>query len=55
MKLSQVKVKTISNAVLATFENDLNAFLSADTQRQYLDIQYQFDGANYTALVIYAE
>lgn len=55
MKLSTVKVKTISNSVLATFEADVNTFLQAGGEKEFIDVQYQFDGANYTALIIYAE
>lgn len=55
MKLSQVKVKTISNATLATFESDLNTFLAGALEKELISIQYQWDGATYTALIIYAE
>lgn len=55
MKLSQVKVKAIANVVLATFEADVNTFLAAAGEKTLIDIQYQWDGASYTALIIYAD
>lgn len=55
MKLSQIKAKTISNNVLATFEGDLNTFLAAAGEKTLISVQYQWDGAYYTALIIYAD
>ena len=55
MKLSTVRAKTISNVNMATFEADLNTFLAAGGEREFISVQYQWDGASYTALIIYAE
>lgn len=55
MKLSLLRVKLISDAVQATFEAAVNTFLATAGERQFIGVQYQFDGANYTALIIYTE
>lgn len=55
MKLSQVKVKVISEADAATLEASVNDFLRAGAERTYVDIQFEAVSGVYAALVTYTE
>lgn len=57
MRLSVVRAYVIEAATAADLAAAINAFTRSagpDT-REFLDIQFEFDGATYTALILYAE
>lgn len=57
MKLQVVRVHLITNAVAADLETAVNAWLAADTQREWVSFQYIYDsfGGVYTVMIGYTE
>lgn len=64
MKASAVRVATLSNAVLATLEADINKLFNGEAvgaypaefiaEKEFIDIKYQWDGTVHSAMILYA-
>lgn len=65
MMLKNARVAVFENATGAGLADDLNKFFRGEAvgtypagfiaEKEFLDIQYQFDGASHSAMVVYAE
>lgn len=65
MKAGNVRVAVFENATAAGLEGDLNKFFNGEAvgafgagfikEKEFLDIQFQYDGATFTAMVVYSE
>ena len=56
MKLQVLKAKVVEAASAAELETAINTFLSAETQREYVGMEYHvWDGTHYSVVVLYTE
>lgn len=56
MKLQVLKAKVIEAASAALLETAINAFLSADTEDEYVEMQYHvWDATHYSVVILYTQ
>jgi hypothetical protein len=65
MLAKNARVAVFENATAAGLQTDLNKFFNGEAvgafaagfiaEKEFLDIQFQFDGATYAAIVVYSE
>lgn len=52
--LRNFQAEVVIGATAAALATALNAFFEAAGEKVYVDMQFSFDGATYTVLVVYA-
>lgn len=55
MKLSNVRSKTFSAATADALDAAVKAWTATAGEKEYLDAQFEFDGATFTLVLIYSE
>jgi hypothetical protein len=53
MKLREAKVKLLTDATAAGLETAVNTFLATAKEGDFIGVQYQATGTEYSALVLY--